>query len=54
MFFLTAQQMLSAVALTNWGVVVPTRDAQGVDNLVQTMTKVARPLSMNVSHPKHM
>jgi len=46
--------MLSAVALTTWGVVVPTRDAQGVDNLVQIMAKVARPLSMNVAYPKQV
>jgi len=44
--------MLSAVALTTWGVVVPTQDV-GVNHLVKIMANVAGPL-MNVAYPKQM
>jgi hypothetical protein len=46
-----SQQMLTAVNLSNWVVIVPQRDAGGVENLARTMTKVASPLNMKISAP---
>jgi hypothetical protein len=46
--------MLSAVHLQKWALLVPQRDATGVDNLVKTMTKVGSPLNMKVSNPMEM
>jgi len=45
--------MLSAVALKTWGVVVPEK-VKGVDNLVQTMIRIAGSLNMTISPPKQM
>ena len=53
-FLFPAKQMLSAVHLQKWALLVPQRDATGVDNLVKTMTKVGSPLNMKVSSPREM
>lgn len=46
--------MLSSVNLQKWVVLVPQRDAAGVDNLVRTMAKVSAPLNMRVENPKEV
>lgn len=46
--------MLSTVDLQKWVVLVPQRDAPGVDNLVRTMAKVSAPLNMKVGNPKEV
>lgn len=46
-----SQKMLTAVNLNNWVVIVPQRDAGGVENLTRTMTKVAGPLNMRIANP---
>ena len=46
--------MLSAVEMKQWVVLVPQRDAPGVDNLVKTMAKVSTPLSMKIANPKEV
>ena len=43
--------MLSTVNMDKWAVIVPVRDAPGVDNLVRTMAKVASPLNMTIRNP---
>jgi len=49
LFFVTAHKMFSVVDLKTWGIVVSKGDAKGVDNLVQTMTKVADDLGINIA-----
>jgi len=46
--------MFSVVDLKTWAIVVSKGDAKGVDNLVQTMTKVADDLGMNIAPPALM
>jgi hypothetical protein len=43
--------MLSTIRLDKWAIIVPQRDAGGVDNLVKTMQKVSAPLDMNIRPP---
>lgn len=46
-----SKQMLTTVNLERWAVIVPQRDAQGVENLARTMAKVSAPLNMRISNP---
>jgi len=46
-----SRQMLSAVNLDKWVIIVPQRDAPNIENLVKTMTNVARPLNMTIKPP---
>lgn len=45
------QKMLTTVNLERWVVIVPQRDAPGVDNLTRTMSKVSAPLNMRIGNP---
>lgn len=46
-----SQKMLTAVNLAKWVVIVPQRDAGGVDNLVKLLIRVSSPLNMRISNP---
>jgi len=43
--------MLSCVDLKGWVIICTERDAQGVDNLVRTMQRVAGPLDFKLAQP---
>lgn len=46
-----SRQMLTSINLEHWGILVPTKDAGNLDNLLRTMTNVARPLGMSIYPP---
>ena len=45
------RSMLSCVDLKGWVIICTERDAQGVDNLVRTMQRVAGPLDFQLAQP---
>ncbi len=49
-----SRQMLSTVTLDRWVVFVPLRDAPNVENLIRTMTNVAKPLNFMIRPPLEM
>ncbi|XP_035709089.1 piwi-like protein Siwi [Folsomia candida] len=44
-------QMLLAKPLRRWAILYPSRDAEGIDNLLRTMDRVGRPLGFPVCNP---
>ena len=49
-----SRQMLSVKSLDSWAIIVPQRDRQNLDNLIQTMIKVAKPLNFIIQRPTNM
>ena len=49
-----SRQMLSVKNLDSWAIIVPQRDRQNLDNLIQTMIKVAKPLNFIIQRPTNM
>jgi len=45
------RQMLKCINMERWSIVVPQRDAAGVDNLVKLMIQVAKPLGLMIRAP---
>ena len=47
-------RLVTCTPLNTWVLIVPQRDAGGVDNLLKTMQTVSRPLGFNISQPAEM
>ncbi|CAL8071195.1 unnamed protein product [Orchesella dallaii] len=46
-----SKQMYSPAVLRQWAIIVTNRDAQGVNNLISTMQRVAGPIGYTISQP---